>query len=122
MIRRPPRSTRTDTLFPYTTLFRASLLLNPRRRKVTPPEELLGRCMGQRQILRDSAPMRSIRGHGTISQKNAERLSTKLPRALRIVSPWRRHPTLAIGVPHFPPRCITGVPAGSEGDGAYECK
>src|SRR3546814_19292037 len=24
MIRRPPRSTRTDTLFPYTTLFRAS--------------------------------------------------------------------------------------------------
>src|SRR3546814_515440 len=25
MIRRPPRSTRTDTLFPYTTLFRAKL-------------------------------------------------------------------------------------------------
>src|SRR3546814_13621819 len=39
MIRRPPRSTRTDTLFPYTTLFRSwrpaalfpafGLLLNP---------------------------------------------------------------------------------------------
>src|SRR3546814_12524984 len=31
MIRRPPRSTRTDTLFPYTTLFRSSrrLLLCP---------------------------------------------------------------------------------------------
>src|SRR3546814_6228335 len=29
MIRRPPRSTRTDTLFPYTTLFR-SLTLNAR--------------------------------------------------------------------------------------------
>src|SRR3546814_10477819 len=29
MIRRPPRSTRTDTLFPYTTLFR-SLLDNAR--------------------------------------------------------------------------------------------
>src|SRR3546814_9215648 len=27
MIRRPPRSTRTDTLFPYTTLFRAFGLL-----------------------------------------------------------------------------------------------
>src|SRR3546814_8660002 len=26
MIRRPPRSTRTDTLFPYTTLFRSTLL------------------------------------------------------------------------------------------------
>src|SRR3546814_8089118 len=27
MIRRPPRSTRTDTLFPYTTLFRSSPIL-----------------------------------------------------------------------------------------------
>src|SRR3546814_5441551 len=27
MIRRPPRSTRTDTLFPYTTLFRSHLAL-----------------------------------------------------------------------------------------------
>src|SRR3546814_9747363 len=27
MIRRPPRSTRTDTLFPYTTLFRSRLRL-----------------------------------------------------------------------------------------------
>src|SRR3546814_14977122 len=27
MIRRPPRSTRTDTLFPYTTLFRSDLPL-----------------------------------------------------------------------------------------------
>src|SRR3546814_21073507 len=26
MLRRPPRSTRTDTLFPYTTLFRSSLV------------------------------------------------------------------------------------------------
>src|SRR3546814_17588394 len=36
MIRRPPRSTRTDTLFPYTTLFRSiaraeSLPLSPNR-------------------------------------------------------------------------------------------
>src|SRR3546814_16362339 len=27
MIRRPPRSTRTDTLFPYTTLFRSAIEL-----------------------------------------------------------------------------------------------
>src|SRR3546814_3346056 len=27
MIRRPPRSTRTDTLFPYTTLFRSAVAL-----------------------------------------------------------------------------------------------
>src|SRR3546814_19497960 len=33
MIRRPPRSTRTDTLFPYTTLFRSQGLsaVGPRR-------------------------------------------------------------------------------------------
>src|SRR3546814_8251204 len=29
MIRRPPRSTRTDTLFPYTTLFRSASCLPP---------------------------------------------------------------------------------------------
>src|SRR3546814_7343474 len=30
MIRRPPRSTRTDTLFPYTTLFRSQDILGDR--------------------------------------------------------------------------------------------
>src|SRR3546814_8373711 len=34
MIRQPPRSTRTDTLFPYTTLFRSCL----RRRRVLDEE------------------------------------------------------------------------------------
>src|SRR3546814_5797002 len=34
MIRRPPRSTRTDTLFPYTTLFRSGT-------PVDPPKELV---------------------------------------------------------------------------------
>src|SRR3546814_8853967 len=29
MIRRPPRSTRTDTLFPYTTLFRSAMTRLP---------------------------------------------------------------------------------------------
>src|SRR3546814_19993929 len=32
MLRRPPRSTRTDTLFPYTTLFRSRPRPAPRRR------------------------------------------------------------------------------------------
>src|SRR3546814_8044747 len=36
MIRRPPRSTRTDTLFPYTTLFRSSAMSvgNPAIRRI----------------------------------------------------------------------------------------
>src|SRR3546814_8932785 len=33
MIRRPPRSTRTDTLFPYTTLFRSPPLLQSQARE-----------------------------------------------------------------------------------------
>src|SRR3546814_21040607 len=31
MLRRPPRSTRTDTLFPYTTLFRSARAADPDR-------------------------------------------------------------------------------------------
>src|SRR3546814_1360783 len=45
MIRRPPRSTRTDTLFPYTTLFRSSLDRCRRRlldRRRSQPGALLG--------------------------------------------------------------------------------
>src|SRR3546814_20399803 len=41
MIRRPPRSTRTDTLFPYTTLFRSyrfSVELNPQIPWISDPE------------------------------------------------------------------------------------
>src|SRR3546814_11571295 len=33
MIRRPPRTTRTDTLFPYTTLFRSNELFGERQRR-----------------------------------------------------------------------------------------
>src|SRR3546814_9808713 len=44
MIRRPPRSTRTDTLFPYTTLFRSRALRAGRRPAAaiqTPPLQLI---------------------------------------------------------------------------------
>src|SRR3546814_10202507 len=43
MIRRPPRSTRTDTLFPYTTLFRSV-----RRQGIGDPH--FGRSPGQREF------------------------------------------------------------------------
>src|SRR3546814_8776215 len=39
MIRRPPRSTRTDTLFPYTTLFRSG----PRLHHLSEIAEITGR-------------------------------------------------------------------------------
>src|SRR3546814_17448896 len=41
MIRRPPRSTRTDTLFPYTTLFRSEIF----------ERFAVGREVAQRQVL-----------------------------------------------------------------------
>src|SRR3546814_8053145 len=37
MIRRPPRSTRTDTLFPYTTLFRSHVHRRRVRHHLEPP-------------------------------------------------------------------------------------
>src|SRR3546814_7240957 len=39
MIRRPPRSTRTDTLFPYTTLFRSAGRLENLKELVAAMEE-----------------------------------------------------------------------------------
>src|SRR3546814_4371906 len=39
MIRRPPRSTRTDTLFPYTTLFRSTDQLGVESVEVDRPHE-----------------------------------------------------------------------------------
>src|SRR3546814_12927400 len=46
MIRRPPRSTRTDTLFPYTTLFRSPVF----EKLVEPLVELLEHIGGGQQI------------------------------------------------------------------------
>src|SRR3546814_18948796 len=49
MIRRPPRSTRTDTLFPYTTLFRSRHRLPDIARKLRADAQRLGdRAIGGR--------------------------------------------------------------------------
>src|SRR3546814_19321058 len=54
MIRRPPRSTRTDTPFPYTTLFRSQGMLAKRRELHFPIAQhvrvrrLAGRVVGQK--------------------------------------------------------------------------
>src|SRR3546814_20416135 len=55
MIRRPPRSTRTDTLFPYTTLFRSRPAPRWRSGWSIPPRP----CFPGRP---SSAPTRSLRG------------------------------------------------------------
>src|SRR3546814_6052279 len=42
MIRRPPISTRTDTLFPYTTLFRSRSAVGVDRRAIQPAARSVG--------------------------------------------------------------------------------
>src|SRR3546814_14006442 len=61
MIRRPPRSTRTDTLFPYTTLFRS--FLRPRNGGYKNAERVAPqRIGGARRHLRDGQYGRPARG------------------------------------------------------------
>src|SRR3546814_12429437 len=62
MIRRPPRSTRTDTLFPYTTLFRSvarqprAPVLEPRLHHLLDQQPAKPRAIDE-QIARDFAPV-----------------------------------------------------------------
>src|SRR3546814_15688406 len=61
MIRRPPRSTRTDTLFPYTTLFRSHTLdkvlhLSPDRIALYNYAHLPSRFKAQRLIKAEDLP------------------------------------------------------------------
>src|SRR3546814_2964501 len=53
MIRRPPRSTRTDTLLPYTTLFRS--LLAPASLQISPALPVL-RCASASRFAARSRP------------------------------------------------------------------
>src|SRR3546814_18142838 len=60
MIRRPPRSTRTDTLFPYTTLFRSLVEQRVGFRGVEggislAVRRLVERAVGQHQVVRRQA-------------------------------------------------------------------
>src|SRR3546814_3096817 len=57
MIRRPPRSTRTDTLFPYTTLFRSA---PAQEQPVRAHAELVrpGGCHGPQVLDGDRRPVR----------------------------------------------------------------
>src|SRR3546814_8168884 len=76
MIRRPPRSTRTDTLFPYTTLFRSARL---ERRVLT---DLRDRDLGQ---------------HGEVGEGRAAHvMEDRLPLVAEAAGAVRHH-ALALG-------------------------
>src|SRR3546814_15939442 len=81
MIRRPPRSTRTDTLFPYTTLFRSkphAEYLNERHRKELRAPRFLGmdetKLAGSLRAifidLEDGWPIELLANHKDLTIKN----------------------------------------------------
>src|SRR3546814_9403588 len=71
MIRRPPRSTRTDTLFPYTTLFRSHVLVAHRVERLAVHVAHAGRHTDQRQ--------RRFLGHRQFGSPAAPRWQAALP-------------------------------------------
>src|SRR3546814_7706276 len=74
MIRRPPRSTRTDTLFPYTTLFRSEAVQDVLR-GVEPRAALVGRRIEDGDARR-RIPQRALdllAGHGDRLQHHDRR-------------------------------------------------
>src|SRR3546814_3636930 len=77
MIRRPPRSTRTDTLFPYTTLFRSICEIwrrqRPRHRQVRRAPVLL---------LRDRHEF--LHGGGEAARGRSEEHTSELQSLMRI--------------------------------------
>src|SRR3546814_2432182 len=58
MIRRPPRSTRTDTLCPYTTLFRSH------RARAVRPDAAAAPSARRRSWVRFAAAQQRVRGYG----------------------------------------------------------
>src|SRR3546814_14774002 len=92
MIRRPPRSTRTDTLFPYTTLFRSRA--SPR----TPSHRKATAARGSARRRRQAARIASGWPHAAARRSPHDRRLERAP-ALRYETypaPDRRHQT---GVP-----------------------
>src|SRR3546814_4769748 len=80
MIRRPPRSTRTDTLFPYTTLVRSRGVLQPDQQKA--------QSLGGRECRRVHSPSPSdaVDGGRAIEERDvrrAARATAAVPRRAR---------------------------------------
>src|SRR3546814_6493695 len=92
MFRRPPRSTRTATLFPYTTLFRS--LLEPARRRRGPRRDARGdRARAPARAAGDRPAGRGPAGRGdAVAQRR--RLHPGQPRAARGGRPRLRLPEL----------------------------
>src|SRR3546814_6089880 len=76
MIRRPPRSTRTDTLFPYTTLFRSQAFGKHGHGNPRPGHSPMGTWR--------SAPLRVSRRNGALRHVRSEEHTSELQSLMRI--------------------------------------
>src|SRR3546814_1417544 len=94
MIRRPPRSTRTDTLFPYTTLFRFASHRRRRRERAEPGHERDDPERGgglQRDAAAEIRKRRALprwliqgQGQGWRQPERSEEHTSELPSLMRI--------------------------------------
>src|SRR3546814_11456330 len=75
MIRRPPRSTRTDTLVPYPTLFRSHRGRNAAAHRTgrLPPRPEAGVRRRQKRLAHPSRKSREGRGDARLTFKQGER-------------------------------------------------
>src|SRR3546814_16478568 len=74
MIRRPPRSTRTDTLFPYTTLFRSYRSAMPLRLSPTGMSQLF-HASGEAAVARAAAAAGVPYGLSTMATTSIEAIA-----------------------------------------------
>src|SRR3546814_8219569 len=87
MLRRPPRSTRTDTLFPYTTLFRAPGAPDPPPARGDLPVGLRRRRRrhgGTAAVHRRRIAGRGIRAEGPAAPLRSEEHTSELQSLMRI--------------------------------------
>src|SRR3546814_10688077 len=73
MIRRPPRSTRTDTLFPYTTLFRSPNEARHAREIQGPAEGCRGSPLRQARRHEEARPEGCIEVDGRLDERGRAR-------------------------------------------------
>src|SRR3546814_5188224 len=86
MIRRPPRSTRTDTLFPYTTLFRSRIRATGLRTAAGAAPRRAGAAHGQHHLRRParraaSSARRLLQG---VVRQRSEEHTSELQSLMRI--------------------------------------
>src|SRR3546814_7433417 len=86
MIRRPPKSTRTDTLFPYTTLFRSGRRDPDRRERDPLPDSARGRGQVQRRDRQNRRLRRRgrTRPYRAVGGRRSEEHTSELQSLMRI--------------------------------------